>query len=464
MATQTSGGWKNGDARSQLRAERPVSEAIRFYDGAIDREEKMMENAGKILGSRGDKAAVLITGGFHTDGFRKQITESGHSYIGITPNIGSVTREEEENYLRALLGTRGEQVTEKAIIQRSSSNVLPGNIVAPLAGNPDFMRQTLGADYARNRFARIRNLVREVISALRPATSETLWARLDRTLRDLLSPAEMAGARSEARGEDKKLKDQFEDQIQKHQKFIEQKINLFQRDPDVSKKYLRPNMETFQAGFFEIASFLRRSLRVIRDIEPQVKRVYEMTMDWLRSMPDNFWSREAAPGVAEKTAKSVGILAAALRHLDEYGSAITLLETFIRKTNIRNDVFLLSHLMLAHSSLATRYYAEKRTWDSRAEHLKSLEYFALFLPLAEINDSLVRMLWTVKGTTLPVVFAIGRKDPARAQAVMEALERVNAAILEVLASSPRLDASIKSSLYEIQIRITEYLTYEQKKK
>lgn len=440
------------------------SEAIRFYDGAIDREEKMMENAGKILGSRGDKAAVLITGGFHTDGFRKQITESGHSYIGITPNIGSVTREEEENYLRALLGTRGEQVTEKAIIQRSSSNVLPGNIVAPLAGNPDFMRQTLGADYARNRFARIRNLVREVISALRPATSETLWARLDRTLRDLLSPAEMAGARSEARGEDKKLKDQFEDQIQKHQKFIEQKINLFQRDPDVSKKYLRPNMETFQAGFFEIASFLRRSLRVIRDIEPQVKRVYEMTMDWLRSMPDNFWSREAAPGVAEKTAKSVGILAAALRHLDEYGSAITLLETFIRKTNIRNDVFLLSHLMLAHSSLATRYYAEKRTWDSRAEHLKSLEYFALFLPLAEINDSLVRMLWTVKGTTLPVVFAIGRKDPARAQAVMEALERVNAAILEVLASSPRLDASIKSSLYEIQIRITEYLTSEQKKK
>ncbi|HQB11596.1 MAG TPA: nucleotide sugar dehydrogenase [Candidatus Omnitrophota bacterium] len=440
------------------------SEAIRFYDGAIDREEKMMENAGKILGSRGDKAAVLITGGFHTDGFRKQITESGHSYIGITPNIGSVTREEEENYLRALLGTRGEQVTEKAIIQRSSSNVLPGNIVAPLAGDPDFMRQTLGADYAGNRLTHIGNLIRGVISALRPATSETLWARLDRTLRDLLSPAEMAGARSEARGEDKKLKDQFEDQIQKHQKFIEQKINLFQRDPDVSKKYLRPNMETFQAGFFEIASFLRRSLRVIRDIEPQVKRVYEMTMDWLRSMPDNFWSREAAPGVAEKTAKSVGILAAALRHLDEYGSAITLLETFIRKTNIRNDVFLLSHLMLAHSSLATRYYAEKRTWDSRAEHLKSLEYFALFLPLAEINDSLVRMLWTVKGTTLPVVFAIGRKDPARAQAVMEALERVNAAILEVLASSPRLDASIKSSLYEIQIRITEYLTSEQKKK
>ena len=119
----------------------------------------------------------------------------------------------------------------------------------------------------------------------------------------------MAGARSEARGEDKKLKDQFEDQIQKHQKFIEQKINLFQRDPDVSKKYLRPNMETFQAGFFEIASFLRRSLRVIRDIEPQVKRVYEMTMDWLRSMPDNFWSREAAPGVAEDAARSVGILA-----------------------------------------------------------------------------------------------------------------------------------------------------------
>lgn len=63
-----------------------------------------------------------------------------------------------------------------------------------------------------------------------------------------------------------------------------------------------------------------------------------------------------------------------------------------------------------------------------------------------------------------MVFAIGRKDPARAQAVMEALERVNAAILEVLASSPRLDASIKSSLYEIQIRITEYLTSEQKKK
>ncbi len=439
------------------------AEAIQFYDGAIYREDKMMENAGKILGSRKDKVAVLITGGFHTDGFKKQITESGHSYIGITPSIGSVAREEEKNYLRALLGTGGERVTEKANGQHSSVNVLPSYIAALLAGNPDFMRQTLGYDYAGQRFTRIKSLVREVILPLRPGESEALSARLNQAIQNLFTPAKMAGARSEVRDEAKNLKDQFEDRIQKHQKFIEQKINLFQRDPDTSKKYVRSNMENFQAGFFEIVSFLRKSLRVIRDFEPQVKRIYEMTLDWLEAMPEDFWSHEAAPGVAENTAKAVGILATALRYLDEYASAITLLNTFIRKTNIQNDVFFLYHLMMAHSSFATRLYAEKRTWDSRAEHLESLKYFALFLPLAEINNSLVKMLQTVNGTTLPAVFAIGRKDLLRAQEVIRVLQSLNEAVQEFLSRPSQLEGPIKKSLDKIQISVNKYLASEKKK-
>ena len=80
--------------------------ALDFYSGAIVREGHMMQRTREIMAKRKQTQAVLITGGFHTEGLKERVLASGSSYINITPNISEVTKEDQRNYLRALLGTQ----------------------------------------------------------------------------------------------------------------------------------------------------------------------------------------------------------------------------------------------------------------------------------------------------------------------------------------------------------------------
>ena len=77
---------------------------MNFYGIAITREDFMMKNALRRMRETNQTKAVLITGGFHTEGFKQKIMDSGSSYISVTPAIGEITPDSQKNYLTAFLG------------------------------------------------------------------------------------------------------------------------------------------------------------------------------------------------------------------------------------------------------------------------------------------------------------------------------------------------------------------------
>jgi len=87
--------------------------AVHFYEKAIDREDIMLKNSLARLASGKEPRAVLVTGGFHSEGLKEKIVASGVSYIGITPQISEVGPEDQKSYLNALLG--GDAVAKSQI-------------------------------------------------------------------------------------------------------------------------------------------------------------------------------------------------------------------------------------------------------------------------------------------------------------------------------------------------------------
>ena len=122
--------------------------AIRFYEGAMIRENHMIRNAMVRLKAQKKQKAVLIAGGFHTEGLRKKIVEDGNSYIGITPAIGEISPESNRNYLRALLG----------------SDILKSQIGPEIISQPTFL-QNPSEVARRGRLKRIYEIVRQTVGA-----------------------------------------------------------------------------------------------------------------------------------------------------------------------------------------------------------------------------------------------------------------------------------------------------------
>ncbi|MDD5227098.1 MAG: hypothetical protein PHV97_07965, partial [Candidatus Omnitrophica bacterium] len=155
--------------------------AMQFYAGAIIREDFMMQRTRQIMAERKETKAVIITGGFHTEGFKEKITASGNSYIGITPAIGETTKDDQKNYLNALLGqsvsaTRNAQrVTQNEAVARSTLSV-ERNDIAPISGS-DFLfpQQVEPKTWRRElavRFARIRDIVRQTVASFHNRVAE----------------------------------------------------------------------------------------------------------------------------------------------------------------------------------------------------------------------------------------------------------------------------------------------------
>jgi starch phosphorylase len=177
--------------------------AVLFYQGAIERENHMMENAAKILAGRKDKKAVIITGGFHTDGLKEKITASGNSYIGITPAIGEITADSQKNYLAALLGSGAfshsyiapEAVTQPAFFQAVSPRFWRRELAIRLARIRDIVRQTVasfGSRATENRAefdSGFQNLIASIVGVPEKATVVTA------------SHAQPSAARSETRAD-----------------------------------------------------------------------------------------------------------------------------------------------------------------------------------------------------------------------------------------------------------------------
>ncbi|MFH1209096.1 MAG: glycogen/starch synthase [Candidatus Omnitrophota bacterium] len=102
-----------------LRLQSLYGTAIRFYEGAIEREDRMIERAFARMQERKQTKAVLITGGFHTEGLKEKALRAGSSYVEITPCIGEIKPEDKKNYLTALLGGKAIETSQIAALVRS---------------------------------------------------------------------------------------------------------------------------------------------------------------------------------------------------------------------------------------------------------------------------------------------------------------------------------------------------------
>ncbi|MBI4971961.1 MAG: nucleotide sugar dehydrogenase, partial [Candidatus Omnitrophica bacterium] len=88
---------------------RPISgamlaHALNFYDLAYQREEALVQNSLAQMKTLAASKAVLITGGFHSDGIRAKLKRAGLGYLAIRPNVMELG--EESRYLEVMLGTR----------------------------------------------------------------------------------------------------------------------------------------------------------------------------------------------------------------------------------------------------------------------------------------------------------------------------------------------------------------------
>ncbi len=75
--------------------------ALEFYQGAKDRDRKMIQNIENRLKETGENKAVVITGGFHAGPFENYFKERDYNYALIAPNISAV--EGHDLYVRNFL-------------------------------------------------------------------------------------------------------------------------------------------------------------------------------------------------------------------------------------------------------------------------------------------------------------------------------------------------------------------------
>ncbi len=76
------------DSRAHLQS------ALEFYRLALERDEAFKRNLMETLKQQKAKAAIVVAGGFHTQGFEKNLDAEGVSYLVIMPNIGSLAGHE----------------------------------------------------------------------------------------------------------------------------------------------------------------------------------------------------------------------------------------------------------------------------------------------------------------------------------------------------------------------------------
>ena len=150
--------------RSPLNVSREIGvlfqAASDFYAGAIEREDFMMQRSREVMADRKETRAVLITGGFHTEGLKEKALASGSSYINITPNISEVTKEDQLNYLKALLGGHSDFQGATEPFTGIGEGVQASEIGAGLVGDGAFMTMLFnGRRFLAQRLANIRRSV-----------------------------------------------------------------------------------------------------------------------------------------------------------------------------------------------------------------------------------------------------------------------------------------------------------------
>ncbi len=76
-----------------------LSEQEAFYTLAQRRDEALIDNTLKAMDEQGQSVAVLVTGGFHTQGMTRLLKERGVAYAVVTPGVEGSTNEDLYNKL-----------------------------------------------------------------------------------------------------------------------------------------------------------------------------------------------------------------------------------------------------------------------------------------------------------------------------------------------------------------------------
>ncbi len=212
LGTSSSGLGNPGKTRSESRMTRLellYGTAIRFYEGAIEREHWMMQKALERMRERKQAKAVLITGGFHTDGFREKILAGGSSYIGITPRIGEITADSQKNYIQTLLGLNGTSASHLGTRKNEEQKQVPSPesrvpvAVSDIAATPRsdirLMAETGALDHS---LSRIEAASIDIVASTRPENRETYQAQLTQgiqTIKDEVFSGPTSTVRAEMR-------------------------------------------------------------------------------------------------------------------------------------------------------------------------------------------------------------------------------------------------------------------------
>ena len=71
----------------------------KFYEVGLKRDRVLVENTLKAMREKRENSAVLITGGFHTEGMKRILESKGYSYVVMCP---SITKDAESPYINVL--------------------------------------------------------------------------------------------------------------------------------------------------------------------------------------------------------------------------------------------------------------------------------------------------------------------------------------------------------------------------
>ena len=149
-------------ARCALRVEPAIlplfEAAMSFYSTAVVREEHLFQNALKRMDLQKQQRAVIVTGGFHTEGLKKLAQEKNASYIQISPRISEVTKRDHRVYLRSIVGSRGLETSQ-----------IPEYLgITP----PAESLSVTGPEFAKERRSEIRGIIEPMIDSEGPARSD----------------------------------------------------------------------------------------------------------------------------------------------------------------------------------------------------------------------------------------------------------------------------------------------------
>ncbi len=114
-----------------------IAPAEAFYRTAIKRDEAFRRNLASLMKKEKSKAAILLAGGFHSEGFEETSRKAGYSYAIVTPKINSL--QGHELYADVMQG----KVSYKNYLQTTFYDAFMRHATLELVGGmnePDFRR------------------------------------------------------------------------------------------------------------------------------------------------------------------------------------------------------------------------------------------------------------------------------------------------------------------------------------